>query len=768
MKRHTALKLGVAAAAALSIAGPVYAQDAREGATSSDEIVVTARRREESLQEVPISITAISEEAIQNQSINELIDLQRQVPGLQIASATSSPIGNFITIRGQGQADQLLTTDGSVGVYIDGVYNPRSLGLSSILQDVQRVEVLRGPQGTLFGRNTTGGAVSVITQQADSEFGGSLRVIGGDYNNFDVSGILNVPIGRDAGLRMYARRAMRDGFATDAAGRDLNDEDLSYARARFDLIPSPDVSISLTADYGEVETGGGAIQMSAWQYAGNAHAEVAAQTCLCVPGLAELNAVVPLMNSWIVNSGMDRTFGGQQQISEAETWSATANVSWDISDSLTFRSISGYREMQRRDVEDLDGTPLLILQPDLRTRFSFFSQEFQLLGGTETFQWVLGAYYSNEEGNDGSVTPALPFLNPANPNTFDADVVNDSVALFGQATWEFAPRWSATAGVRWTEEHKEMVSRNHFIVVPFQEQPPIPTAGGFCRIDPAQLDDPAICQASFSDDFSDYSWLLSLDYDITDDVMVYASASYGFRGGGQNLRGTPNTGSFDAYEPETALNYEVGLKSSSFDGRLIVNGALFLTEYEDIQRSIIVAGLPPSTRTGNAAAATLTGGEVEVAWNPIDPLTLAFTAAYLNGEYDEYINIGDGLDHSADPWPAPEWTYSASARYVVPLSMGDLAFQLDYSHADPVSTAIAGTNAQLVSALEGTDTDLFNGRISLDIDSINAQVAVFGRNLADEDYYTSRLSVVGVGLRYAGYPRYVGAELRWRFGGEAD
>lgn len=770
MKRQIGLNLGAAAVAALSVVAPTAAhgQETRERASATDEIVVTARKREESLQDVPISITALSQEALANQSVNELIDLQRQIPGIQISVGSASPLAAVVTIRGQGQADTLLTTDSSVGVYIDGVYNPRSLALSTILQDVERVEVLRGPQGTLFGRNTTGGAVSVITSSTLPELGGSLRTIVGDYNNIDVSGILNVPLSDSAGLRMFVRSSSRDGFAKDAAGRDLNNEDLTYVRARLDINPNSELSISLTGDYGRNETGGAAIQLFGFQFGGNAHAEIAAQACACVPGLAQLNAVVPLINSWIVRGGLDRTFGGQQQVSNAESWSATANVSWDVTDKYTVRSITGYRELQKRDLEDLDGTPRLILQPDLRANYQFFSQELQLLGGTDTLQWVLGAYYSNEEGNDGSVTPALPFLNPANPNVFDADVTNSSVAVFGQATWRFAPQWSFTGGLRWTEETKEMVSRNHFIIVPFQEAPPIATATGFCRITPAQLDNPAICQASFSDDFSDLSWLASLDYKVTEDVLLYGSVARGFRGGGQNLRGAPNTGSFDSFEPETALNYELGLKSTSLDGRLRINGALFLTDYQDIQRSIIVAGVPPTTRTGNAAAATLTGGEIEVAWNPIDPLTLSFSAANLNGEYDEYINIGDGLNHVNDPWPAPEWTYSASGRYVVPLSMGDLAFQIDYSHADAVSAAVAGTNAQLVPFLLGSDTNLVNGRISLDIDSMNATFAIFGRNLADDDYYTQRLNVLGLVTRYAGYPRFVGAEFRWKFGGEAN
>ncbi|MGQ0534380.1 MAG: TonB-dependent receptor [Caulobacteraceae bacterium] len=770
MGRQKTLKLGAAAFAALGVVGPAFAQDTTVGSETSvsDVIVVTARRREENLQDVPISITTVDQEALENQSVHELIDLQQQVPGMQINVGTASALSQVITIRGQGQADTLLTTDGSVGVYVDGVINPRSVGLSSILQDVRRVEVLRGPQGTLFGRNTTGGAVSIVTNEATPEFGASLRTIAGDYGAIDVSGVLNLPLGDDAGLRIFARRSTRDGFAADAAGRDLNDEELSYVRARMDVDPSDNVSITLSADYGRNDTGGAAIQLAGFQFAGNAHVEIAAQTCGCLPGLPQLLAVVPLINSWIVSDGLDRSFLGQQQLSQAESWSAAADVSIDLSNGLTFRSISGYRELQRHDVEDLDGTPVLVLQSDLHTRFSFFSQEFQLLGGTDTFQWVLGAYASDEEGNDGSVSRALPFLNPANPSTNDADVTNSSIALFGQASWEFAPRWSLTAGARWTEETKEMVSRNHRIIVPFQEQPPIATATGHCRIDPAQLDNPAICQASFSDEFSGWSWLASVDYDLTDNVLLYVSASEGFRGGGQNLRGAPASGSFDAYEPETARNYELGLKSVIFDGHLRLNTAVFMTDYRDIQRTVIVAGLPPATRTGNAAVATLTGGEVEAAWNPIDPLTLSVTAAYLNGEYDEYINIGDGLNHVNDPWPAPEWTYSASARYVVPLSIGDLAVQLDYSHADGFSGASVATHPSLVPFLAGTDTDLVNGRISLDIDSMNAQVAIFGRNLADADYYTSRLPILGVVTRYAGYPRFIGAEFRIRLGDEAS
>jgi iron complex outermembrane receptor protein len=770
MKRSTTFQMSVAAAALLGSSLPSHAQEETPdtAALRMNEVLVTARKRAENIQDVPISITAVSEESLKNQSINELIDLQRQVPGLQIGTGTASPTASVITIRGQGQADTLLTTDSSVGVYIDGVYNPRSLGLNSILQDVQRVEVLRGPQGTLFGRNTTGGALNVVTQSAGDELGGSIRAIYGENNTADLSGIVNLPLGDAAGLRLFARTSTRDGFATDAAGNDLNDEDLKFFRARLDFEPADNLTVSLTGDYGRIETGGAAIQMAGYQFGGTAHAEVAAQQCLCVPGLPQLFAVVPLMNSWVIDGGLDRTSGGQQQTSLAESWSTSGTVNWDVNDSLTVRSITGYRQLQKRDVEDLDGTPLLILEPDLRAQYDFLSQEFQLLGSSEKFNWVTGLYYSKEEGNDGSVTVALPFLNPANPNTFDADVENSSIAVFGQGTWQLADKWSLTGGLRWTEETKEMTSRNRLILNPFQGAPPIATSTGLCRIDPAQLDNPAICQASFSNDFSDWSWLAVLDYKITDNVMTYASASRGFRGGGQNLRGAPNTGSFNAYEPETALNYELGIKSSTADGRLVANGAIFMTDYQDIQRSIIVPGIPPVTRTGNAAAATLTGGELELLWNPVDPLTLSFSAAHLNGEYDEYIDTGDGLNRVNDPWPAPEWTYSASARYVVPMSIGDLAFQADYSHADAVSGVVAGTNPQLAPFLEGSDSNLLNGRISLGLDSIDGELALFGRNLTDEDYYTTRLNVLGVVTRYAGYPRFVGLELRLRFGGEKN
>lgn len=772
MKRLGTLKVGVAAAALLCLSTPSLAQDqpARPAASAagSEELVVTARKREEKIQNVPISITAVGEQTLENRSVYELIDLQRQIPGFQVSMPSGSAVGQVLTIRGQGQADTLLTTDASVGVYVDGVNNPRSFGLSSILQDVERVEVLRGPQGTLFGKNTTGGAVSIVTKRATPEYGGWLRTIVGSDDAIDVTALVNLPLGENAGLRLFGRQSTRDGFAVDSAGRQLNGEDLVFLRARLDADISDRFSITLTGDYSRNKTGGGAIQLVGYQFGGNMHAEVAAQVFQGAPTLARLNAVVPLLNSFIIQGGLDRTSGGQQQISEYESWGASADLNYEVSDNINFRSITGYRELSKRDVEDLDGTPYLVLQPDLQLSYQFFSQELQLVGGSDTLQWVVGGYYGKETGNDGSVTPALPFLNPANPNVFDADVDNSSMAVFGQATWDFAPQWSLTGGLRWTKETKGMVSRNHFIIVPFQDAPPIATATGFCRIDPAQLDNPAICQASFEDEFSAVSWLASLDYQINEDTLVYVSISEGFRGGGQNLRGTPTTGSFSSFEPETARNYEFGVKSTFADGRVRVNAAVFMVDYKDVQRSIIFPGVPPATGTGNAAQATLTGGEVEATWNPIDPLTFTFTAAYLNGEYDEYINIGDGLDHSNDPWPAPEWTYSASARYVAPTSVGDLAFQVDYNHSDAVSGLIAGTNPLLAPFLQGRDTDLLNARISLNIDSINGQVAVFSRNLLDKDYYTTSLNVLGAVTRYAGYPRFIGVEFKVAFGSEAD
>lgn len=743
-------------------------------------IIVTARKVEEDIQDVPVAISAFSGSDLAEIGVVDMRELTRFVPGLTITTASGEPSAINVNVRGQSQADILLTTDASVGIYIDGVNVPRTFAISPGLLDLQRVEVLKGPQGTLYGRNTTGGAVGLYTRAPNmQELGGFLSVNAGEYGLRDISGAVDLPIVKDTfAARFLARNIQSDGYGRDGVGRKLGSQDTSYYRVNFQWQATPDLKVELMADRTDVATDGivsrvvslnGFPPRPGLPAPTNVLFAIAAESGLLTfnpqdpanQGLL-LAAFAQAQQIWENSISQNMGLGYHDsnatfpQGSQVESDSVALNITYDLSDAWQVKSTTGYRKLDRLNALDMDVTPFAILHPTLFTNSEFWSQEFQLAYGGDRLNSIVGLYTSHEDGTDGSTTFALAAINPNNPNRQRGDVTNESFAIYGQANYAMTDRLNLTGGLRWTEENKKLVSRNSVG----------PTGSIACNVPPALLDQPGVCAATIKNKFSDWSYLLSADYAVSDTIMVYAKTARGFRGGGQNLRGTAAAASFDPFDPEIATDYEIGIKAETSDGRVRVNAAAYTTDYEGIQRSVVFvdpdsAAVVSSVR--NAAEATISGFEVE-AWAALtDRFSVNGTLGYIDAGYDKFADATGDL--SDTPFDVPEWAYSVGARYNQPMSFGQLVARLDYSWRDDVVIRPPARNdADFTQKAYG----LLSARIQLDFDAWDASLAIYGKNLTDEEYLTGGVdfdSSLGWNLGFMGPPRVYGIEFVKRFGG---
>ena len=720
-----------------------------------EEVVVVARRIEENIQDVPLAITALSSDQLRNQSITTIQDLSAAVPNLLISPAAADPSAIYIGIRGQVLGDALLTIDSPIGLYFDDVNVPRTYGMTGALVDIQRVEVLRGPQGTLYGRNTTGGAVSFYTVDPKDELGGYLNFRAGNYNLTSVEGAANIPLSNTLTSRFVVAKTQRDGYGHDGLGRSALDDDSEYYRAKLKLTLE-NFSALLNIDHTELRNYGGLSTLSGLTPGsalsppgGLATIETAAELGLNPANPIDLATAYSTLQSELNRSDFYRNSGNYlPQASSFNGTSAALKLEWELSDNLSFRSITGYRSINKTANLDLDGTRFHIVEALQETSDDFYSEELQLLGGDAQFNWVAGLYFGYETGKDYSDGTALPALTGNMISTIDGSVKSKNTAGFGQLNWEFAERWTMTLGARYSSERKELVSHNR-------------SSPGGCNIPASLLDNPGVCTGSFSSTFTNPSWLASLQYAITDEINIYGKYARGFRAGGQNIRGSTFAETFASFDPEKVTEYEIGLKSQWLDRLLTFNAAMYYNEYSDVQRTILLNTGGISTAVTNAAKANLYGFETELRLHATDQLTLSGSVGYNHAKYQSFTDFTG--DRSGEDWPTPELTYALSARYEQPTDFGSYSLQLNYNWQDDLNLSPSAT---LTSAVTQKAYGLLNTRINMRVESMNFDLALFGKNLTNEEYYTAAtsLEVLGFDQRFVGNPRTYGIEIKKMFG----
>ncbi len=691
----------IAAVSAISLL-PVAAPQVVAGdgtARLLEEITVTARKREEGLQDAPIAISAFTGDSLAYRGVTNIGQIAEFTPNLTFQNNPSfggSSNAAAVYLRGVGQKEFLPTTEPGVGIYVDGVYIARSVGAIFDLIDIERVEVLRGPQGILFGRNTIGGAISLTTRKPTETLGGSASLTLGEDSRADFKGTVNLPLGDKLYSSLSLASFNRDGYVTREDGIDLGDDDTLTGRLALRWLPSDQLTLDLAVDMTRDRENGPAFTLADINFGNpvdpntppmvvinNVGANLAAggpAVPCAVPGMA-FNPAVPGCYDKRYIQGDDFNAGTAPAFSDMDLWGASLSAAWAISDGLELRSITAVRDLDSEFSRDGDHSPLLISQFFDSLEQQQFTQELQLLASSDRLNWILGLYYFEEDGDNINL---LDFVVSSfrSGGRFD----NEAKAVYGQLTYDLSDKLSATLGVRYTEEDKGFLPDQIIFDNPFQ-------GSG----DP-QLDAPFLAAGervlpfiSKTVTVRETTPMVNLAYRLTGQLMAYASYSEGFKSGGFTQRvfpplvagftapaGTPDIDLIPTYEPEFVEVYELGLKYASSDRRLTINAAVFHTDYQDLQVQVFTSVAPV---TENAASASIDGFELETQWVPGGGWVLNLGVGYLDAGYDE-------LDEAVTLFPVhndfervSEWSWSGAASKEFSLkSGGAVVARMDWSY----------------------------------------------------------------------------------------
>lgn len=634
------------AASGLLIAAPASAQDeavADEG--DSGEIIVTARRREESLIDVPISVSAISGDTLAAQGAVDITALQDKTPNLtlQIARGSNSTLIGFI--RGVGQQDPLWGFEPGVGLYVDDVYVARPQGAVLDIFDVSRVEVLRGPQGTLYGRNTVGGAIKYVTNKLGSDFSGKVRASYGAFNQIDLIGQVTVPIGDSLSIGGAVAWYQRDGFGKNlTTGADQYDKDVLAGRISAEFAPSDTVFIRIAAD----KTIDKSNPRHGTRLVGNAGAA----------------AFQPTASVYDTRAGI----GDDNKVT---TQGVSLTGEFGLSDALTFKTISAYRDGRTDTLIDFDNTAGPVLDIPAFYDDRQFTQELQLLFEGDRIQGVAGIFYLDARAS-GAFDTVLGALNLTTLTS--GTVKTKSYAAFADVSFDITNQFKVSGGLRYTKDDKTgTVFRRNFTGIRS------PIFGNSAAV-------PGLIRTDYTNDrsFKKLTPRVSVSYQPDEDLNFYASYGKGFKSGGFDMRGdaifTPTT--VNGYEPETIDSYELGMKGAFLDRKLFTNVALYKSKYKDQQVTVQVPSLAGGVASfvDNAGRGDIWGAELELRAVPSPYFSMNAAVGYTNADYKEFLTfIGGGttpvdVANAREFQNTPRWTASASATMSSDLMGGTLSF----------------------------------------------------------------------------------------------
>ncbi len=771
----TFLSAGVAAVSLM--AAPAFAQDDAEAeeAGGLNEIVVTAQKREEGLQDTPIAITAVSGEALQAQGAENISNLQAVTPNLVFD--TTAPVsgvssGAIVFIRGVGQTDFQLTTDPGVGTYVDGVYISRSVGGVLDVLDLERVEVLRGPQGTLFGRNTIGGAISLVSKRPADAFGIKAEATVLSRDGFNGLVTIDAPLSDAVRSKFVASYRTQDGFVDGLLdGRQLGDTERYSLRGTIEAELGSNLTATFSADYTNIDEQNAASKLVGISVAApgsptrtdfrfdRSSGSVVTETFNIPPGpptLTFLQNVGPtgVFGANFITPDLDTTLATGPNGTELEIYGGALTLALNLGFG-ELKSITAYRETTGSFARDADGSPLQVTETNNSDyRQEQFSQELQLTGEgfNDALQYVLGAYFFDESGQD-VLTVTLPFLF-GDVNNF-AFVENSSIAAYAQGTYAFNDALSFTGGIRYTRDEKSFTA---------------PAGGAGITNGPAGVFGPAGSFTPFFPsgtsevDFEDVSIKAVLDYKLADGSLLYASYSEGFKSGGFNTRYLVPVPAAVSFDPEQLETYEIGAKWEGLNRRLRLNAAAFYSDYDDIQLVLFQNGAP---LTVNAASADIFGVEFEATALPFDSLELGFTLGYTDAEYSSVAPLDplvspelQVLEDNALP-NTPEWSLSAYAAHTAEISSrAEVRSRVDWNYTSRIEN-----DAQNSRFLTQEGVSLINGSIGLhDLDS-GLSVTAFVKNLTNRRYIISGDSNFGIGFHEANFnePREWGVTLRFEY-----
>ncbi len=757
----------------VSLAASVSADesDQRTGADAiMEEVVVTARRREEGLQSAPIAISAYTGDSLDYRGVTKLDQIAKFAPSLTLENNPSfggASNSAAIYLRGIGQKEFLPTTEPGVGLYVDGVYVARSVGAILDIVDVERVEVLRGPQGTLFGRNTIGGALSVITRQPEigGEVTGNVAASVGSDSLLHLAGSVEGTLSDTAAARLSVASFSQDGYVHRADGIDLGDDDTLTARLAVNWQPSDVLSGQISVDMTRDRENGPAMQLLGIDFtdlsqldgvvlappppmafihnvttAALGPGQPCAATNAAGQGVTSNPAAANCYDSRFI--GADGTNEGTAPaLSETDLWGVSATFTYELSDSLTLKSITAHRSLDSEFARDGDHSPHRVSQFHDDLDQDQFSQELQLLGSADRLDWIAGLYYFNEDGVNVN-TLDFTVSNFRSGGAFD----NEAWAVFAQATYDLSDVLHLTVGGRYTDEQKaftpdQIIYQNYY--------------AGFSNLVPADnplfaLDAPFLQAGERilpllekEIEISEFTPMVNLSYDLNDDLMVYLSYSEGFKSGGFTQRvfppvvagftapaGTADIDLIPTYQPEFVEVVELGFKGTFMDGRLRVNGALFTTDYQDLQVQVFNSVAPV---TQNVGKASIDGFEIEVLASPGEGWLVESSLSLLDAGYDQIDTANTLIAKSNDFERVPDTAASLGLSKELQLGAnGTLILRGDWSYRSETFN-----DAYNTPLLKTDSTDLLDASARWLSADETWTVTLSGINLSDEEYLVS-------------------------------
>ena len=732
MNRYVKIAL-LTGAAWSALSTVAIAQDAvrQDGASSLDDVIVTARRRDELLKDVPISVSALGEERLEQTGASDITALQQQTPNatVQIARGSNSTLISFI--RGIGQQDPLWGFEPGVGLYVDDVYVARPQGAVLDIYDVARIEVLRGPQGSLYGRNTVGGAIKYVTNGLSNDPELTLRGTYGSYNQIDLMAVGSIPLADNFRVGGAIASYQRDGYGTNInTGAEHYNKDVLAARASAEFEPREDVSIRLAYDRVQDDSN-----------PRHGHRLIA--------GATPAGRILPSVYDTNAGLGNDNSVMSQ---------GASATVQIDLNDNWTFKSISAWREGETTTVIDFDNTPAATLDIPGFYADDQFTQEFQFLFDYERIQGVAGFFYldGHAEGAFDTILGNAGIVIGTN-----GQVNTESWAGFADVNFDLTDRLHLGIGLRYTlDEKRGTVFRANYLGATRS-----PLLGGTVRA-------PLLVRTNYTNakDFTQFTPRIALSYDLTDDMTTYASYSQGFKSGGFDMRGdaflTPNT--VNGYDPETVDSYEIGLKGAL--DRLTFAAAVFYNEYQDQQVTTQVpAGAGIASFVDNVGSSTFYGAEFEGRLRILDNLSANFAVGYLHSDFEEFLRFNlttmvfEDISNLVVLQNAPDWTGYLGFTWIGDLAGGALAVTPSVSYRGDSSmfefpNPILDQKAYSLVDLSIVWTDPTD----------RYTVGLYGKNLTDEEYRVGGYNFPGALfdnsiIGYYGPPQTVSASLKVKF-----
>jgi iron complex outermembrane recepter protein len=744
----------------------VYANDSAHDSTGFviEEVMVTAERRESNLQTVPIAVSSFAQDELAAQQVSNIGDLQTLVPNLSVHVGDAN--NAVVYIRGVGQVDSIAFFEPGVGIYLDDVYLGRAQGAFLDVVDVERIEVLRGPQGSLYGRNTVGGAIKYVSARPTQQLSGNISTTFGNYNRQDFKASISGPIVGDSLLgRVTVAQLQRDGYSDNLFdGNDDGDQHTQFFRGVLQFDASDNLSVQWAIDYTDSDPD---------------KSRTPARETPFNPLVIDPYTFAMTTASFDANKDPFKVDADFNNLEETRTQGSDLNITWDLSDQLSLKSISSYRELEYATEVDLDGSSLnafgIFYYNDQRQ----ISQELQLSFNGERLSAVSGVYYYSERGDtfDGGV-----FGNFLSALSGTSEFSTDSYAIFSQFDYELDEALTLTFGFRYTEEEKDYERlAEDFNLTVLAGISIVPGTGAVSYANPSLLSPrstdlrvgggvgvPRPFADPDSEDFENFSPKLGIKYQIDDDTQVYATVSSSFKSGGFN--GRVADAQLNPYDEETLISAEVGYKSQWFDDRIRFNSAVFYNDYDDLQVSSFDGSggslIPVFSNAGNAV---IQGFEIELTALVTQSLTINANLGYLDAQYKEFFAEADAATNTVvdvsderELVNAPEWDAFLGANYEMLIGdFGTLSFLTDIAYR---SKTYLEVNSSENLAQGGYS--VVNAAIMFESINEQWQFILGGKNLSDKEYRTHAFDLSafpGVELGYYNAPRTYSLSGTYRF-----